>query len=688
MPNDKEFELDDLESFSFDDLSLDDDPPASEAATVEDPLGVWVKSGPEDVESFEVPPPDFAVSPPQAVDGLPEEDFLSSEELANLDDSFEFVTVSEEPLEGETDLDDDMAFLDTPEAVEAERTVKENESAPSFNEVSLDDFVTFDETPTDEDSSSAPSVTEESSDPELDSSFDDAEAFDEEFLDIDIDIENEINDEELEILEGSRAKPEDAKENPAAVGSQDIDLSEFVDFEEVSPAQESLLAEGDDLPEVRDVPAAPEPFLVEDDGTFEESVIEEPLPALHDEGPILDVDLEPDDHTDMDHILALEEDLTSGIRETESTPPLAAAAQPSHQAESSSPQSDLAAQILGKIEQELSSIKQEISELKREVTHLRVAPPEPAPEAPASFDAPLSEDDSAAFETPETQDDEPETGKASHGFFDEEDDETIALTGDELDNILSTAEISEGEEVGLSLDEDLLNLDSEGNLIEPETSAEAESEVVHVTDEEFLAGTSLDLNEPEVSEGSESEGDAFSLGVPQSIELEESLSVDLDGETEDLLSDDLMAEAPETDTEETPLEEAGLELIDSAPLAPELSDSSPAPSEDWDLDSLTLDEEKDEAAPGADTEGWSTPSEQPEAETDASIFPPPPPVSPPQPAPAGSAMSDGVKDELRAVLSYMDKLLASLPDDKIQEFAESEHFEVYKRLFEELGLIE
>jgi hypothetical protein len=51
-------------------------------------------------------------------------------------------------------------------------------------------------------------------------------------------------------------------------------------------------------------------------------------------------------------------------------------------------------------------------------------------------------------------------------------------------------------------------------------------------------------------------------------------------------------------------------------------------------------------------------------------------------------MSDGVKDELRAVLSYMDKLLASLPDDKIQEFAESEHFEVYKRLFEELGLIE
>jgi len=66
------------------------------------------------------------------------------------------------------------------------------------------------------------------------------------------------------------------------------------------------------------------------------------------------------------------------------------------------------------------------------------------------------------------------------------------------------------------------------------------------------------------------------------------------------------------------------------------------------------------------------------------------PVGPP-PLPAAQAtegLSPGLKDELRAVLSYMDKLLASLPDDKIQEFAESEHFEVYKKLFEELGLIE
>lgn len=51
-----------------------------------------------------------------------------------------------------------------------------------------------------------------------------------------------------------------------------------------------------------------------------------------------------------------------------------------------------------------------------------------------------------------------------------------------------------------------------------------------------------------------------------------------------------------------------------------------------------------------------------------------------------SDLPDDLKQEIRSVLSYMDQLLEALPDDKIEEFAHSEHFEVYKRLFEELGL--
>ncbi|MDR1239666.1 MAG: hypothetical protein LBK27_06105 [Treponema sp.] len=45
-----------------------------------------------------------------------------------------------------------------------------------------------------------------------------------------------------------------------------------------------------------------------------------------------------------------------------------------------------------------------------------------------------------------------------------------------------------------------------------------------------------------------------------------------------------------------------------------------------------------------------------------------------------------LKQGLRTVLSYMDQLLESLPEDKIEEFAKSEYFDIYKKLFKELGL--
>ena len=42
--------------------------------------------------------------------------------------------------------------------------------------------------------------------------------------------------------------------------------------------------------------------------------------------------------------------------------------------------------------------------------------------------------------------------------------------------------------------------------------------------------------------------------------------------------------------------------------------------------------------------------------------------------------------EIKAVLTYMDRLLENLPDEKIEEVAHSEQFETYKKLFIELGL--
>lgn len=63
-----------------------------------------------------------------------------------------------------------------------------------------------------------------------------------------------------------------------------------------------------------------------------------------------------------------------------------------------------------------------------------------------------------------------------------------------------------------------------------------------------------------------------------------------------------------------------------------------------------------------------------------------------QPAPGaagaipGAAISGEVRADVRSVLAYLDQLLDALPPDKVREFAQSEHFATYKKLFREFGL--
>jgi hypothetical protein len=65
----------------------------------------------------------------------------------------------------------------------------------------------------------------------------------------------------------------------------------------------------------------------------------------------------------------------------------------------------------------------------------------------------------------------------------------------------------------------------------------------------------------------------------------------------------------------------------------------------------------------------------------------PPPVRNETPEEPGvSGLPGNFKRELTQVLSYMDQLLESLPEEKIEEFAKSEYFDTYKKLFKELGL--
>ncbi|MFN4245492.1 MAG: hypothetical protein ACK4F9_05010, partial [Brevinematia bacterium] len=50
------------------------------------------------------------------------------------------------------------------------------------------------------------------------------------------------------------------------------------------------------------------------------------------------------------------------------------------------------------------------------------------------------------------------------------------------------------------------------------------------------------------------------------------------------------------------------------------------------------------------------------------------------------SLSEQEKEDIRKVLLYLDKLLENLPDDKIKEFASSEYYDIYVKLFDKLNL--
>ena len=56
------------------------------------------------------------------------------------------------------------------------------------------------------------------------------------------------------------------------------------------------------------------------------------------------------------------------------------------------------------------------------------------------------------------------------------------------------------------------------------------------------------------------------------------------------------------------------------------------------------------------------------------------------PAGASGTLPEDMREDVKSVLSYLDQLLDALPQEKVEEFAHSQHWTVYKKLFEDLGL--
>ena len=344
--------------------------------------------------------------------------------------------------------------------------------------------------------------------------------------------------------------------------------------------------------------------------------------------------------------------------------------------------------IFSQIVTELSSLKDEIASLKNEFETLKN---EKQPE-----NLKLESNDSG-----------------NEGFFSNSDeDDTIALSKDEMDNILNTADIAQAEKTEeiqetISEPEELSSEEPEFEE-EPEATDETENlfgsadDVADISDEDILSDDDFAMEfenaQPENIEEPTLD-DVDYTNISKENDLPEEISVPK--------NDDILVESSPTDLLETKDSENESEnasdSFDEDPF--ELSSVEPSISEtltDEKLDYLSKtpeeaeqnvnSEEVLELPESEETENAKENEAAEEVETEKTEatqenISEPEELSSEEPETKESKdISDDLKTEIKSVLSYMDQLLENLPENKIAEFAQSEQFDTYKKLFKELGL--
>ena len=147
------------------------------------------------------------------------------------------------------------------------------------------------------------------------------------------------------------------------------------------------------------------------------------------------------------------------------------------------------------------------------------------------------------------------------------------------------------------------------------------------------------------------------------------------------------AELPELDDfalDEPVIEEPVIdEPVIEEPVIEAPADDLPA-LDDFALDEPVIEEPVIEE-PVIDEPVLEEPTDEPAAETAAPAAPVEP-AAPAAPAAGTDTLPPDLTKDIKSVLSYMDRLLENLPDEKIAEFARSPQFAIYKKLFTELGL--
>ena len=769
--------------------------------------GVWVKNPAGNSENTETPAdtsdelnlddggldlPDFDDSDfsdmfkdePQETETSLQDDFgseddttLSTDELANITDGFEVEQV-DAPAEGE-ELDlGDFDISDTPseESLVTEETSVDVESpaeddsleisSDGDEEISLDDFM--DGGFSDESVASGNNGYEPGAEPSSDTEelslddFMDGDSFessespketetieDEAPLDMDISFDDSadtVATEDNVSLEYS-ADDEDT--------DYDTEETENVETEEVSMDDfgTSFTAEESSTPETHD--ASQENINTEDvdlsdfgiDADAEETPIVQDVEEAKNKEKIVDYDLSVGDENTATAPV-VNEIKSEAVEEIEEAIPVAdAPASNTSNADNS---------LLQQIVSELSNLKDEMNKLKTNLEEIKTQD-NGARAAIAAGAAGLAAG-AAAAALSDNDDIDPEKAEEDKGgfFSGDDEDDTIALSFDELDNIMNTAEFSDTVEANAESDEDVTESEepvieessvtiaeplddaasSETDVINPsddtvieesvissEVEAESESDIADNEIENAISDekdTSLDdinfdedqnenfdfsdekLEEPEIDEFIPDGNDELyeneelpdEISIPKSddllVESNSSDFMDSVKETtdEEEVSPEFIAEeTSEEDTLDLPSELPDTLAVDTAEEADDtlgndiIQEEAPVFEEaavDDDIPTVNkvLNEDETEAASFAEVDNLdNTLSESNLAYLDKE---------------SENGISDpanaDLKQDIKSVLLYMDQLLENLPEEKIVEFAKSDEFVTYKKLFNELGL--
>jgi hypothetical protein len=211
-------------------------------------------------------------------------------------------------------------------------------------------------------------------------------------------------------------------------------------------------------------------------------------------------------------------------------------------------------------------------------------------------------------------------------------------------------------------------------------------EVEEAIDEDSIPATTVEPAPDNTARISLSDDELSFLAENTENTEESALEVPRDESLERILNEGIKPLAPPVDDEEADF------LISDPNKDVTSADEIPAAQDEnsdeftIDLDNFNLgspDKGNSEASAEAPAPAESVPVPEPEASV-----PETEPIAAPveENAPQETASTPEFMRDLRSVLAYLDELLQSLPEEKIEEFAHSEYFSAYQNIFKQLGL--